>query len=156
MTNHWDENGQLRMVDVSDKEKSRRVAVASGCLLLQPAHLAALSGNPKGDVFAAARLAGIQAAKKCAELVPLCHTLSLQSIQVELQLEGLSIWIQSEVIGIDVTGVEMEAYCAVAIAGITLIDMLKGTDPDLVLTQIRLESKTGGKSNFKRNPKPTG
>lgn len=150
-TNHWDEDGQLRMVDVSPKAKTTRRAIVSARLCIKPSHVEALRGNPKGDVFAAARLAGIQAAKKCADLIPLCHSISIQSVQVELQLEEGAIRIQAEVIASEVTGVEMEAYCAASVAGLTLIDMLKGCDPDLKLTNIQLESKKGGKSDFKRS-----
>lgn len=147
---HWDEDGSLRMVDVSGKATTVRRAVVEARLELLPCHVQAVSQNPKGDVFAAARLAGIQAAKHCWELIPLCHQVALKSVQVDLVLEGESILIRAESVAEDVTGVEMEAYCAAATAGLTLIDMLKGVDPHLTLTDIRLTRKTGGKSTYER------
>ncbi len=148
--NHLDREGKMNMVDVSSKEKTVRKAIASAQLLLKACHLSALELNPKGDVLAASRLAGIQAAKKCWELIPLCHQVALKNVSIEFQLTSNSIIITAEAVAEDVTGVEMEGYCAVAVAGLTLIDMLKGVDPDLILTEIKLLKKLGGKTDFDR------
>ncbi len=147
---HWDREGNVSMVDVSGKATTVRRAVVKGTVLVKDVHLEALKGNPKGDVFATARLAGIQAAKKCWDLIPMCHPILLRSVDVRLEVVDKAIQIEAEVIAEEVTGVEMEGYCAVAITGLTLIDMLKGVDPDLTLTDIQLVKKTGGKSDFNR------
>lgn len=139
------------MVDVSQKQKSVRVARAEGRLLIKPVHAQALSNLPKGDALTVAQIAGIQGAKKTSELIPLCHPISLTSVDVHITLEGDTILISATTKTNAETGVEMEAYGAVVVAGITLIDMLKGVDPDLQLTDVRLLEKTGGKRDWKRH-----
>lgn len=138
------------MVDVSGKPASLRVARAEGLLRIKPAHRGALDDLPKGDALGVARIAGIQGGKKCSELIPLCHPIGLTDLRVDIELTDEGIRIEAEARTVAVTGVEMEAYTAVVVAGITLIDMLKGVDPDLELTQVRLVSKTGGKKEFVR------
>ena len=143
------------MVKVTEKPITIRVAKAIGRLLLLPKHRVAFDKNPKGDPIAVAIVAGIQAAKKCGDLIPLCHSLPLTQVAIEIhKVEWNSdhpmLEIAATVEAEGKTGVEMEAYIAVAIAGVTLIDMFKGIDPDLVLTEIKLLEKTGGKSNWQR------
>jgi cyclic pyranopterin phosphate synthase len=147
---HLDEKGDLRMVDVSAKEPTRREAVAGGQVRMLRTTLTAIErGNaPKGDVLGTARLAGILAAKQTAHLIPLCHPLPLQKIEVQLiadeTLPGYQI--RSTVVTIAKTGVEMEALTAVSVAALTLYDMAKALEKGMVIEQIRLLSKTGGKS----------
>lgn len=117
-----------------------------GRLELQKAHVEALSNLPKGDAVLVAQLAGIQAAKRCSELIPLCHQVPLSHVEVAVIREQSSLEIRATVKTTAQTGVEMEAYTAVVVAGITLIDMLKGVSQDLMLTNVRLVRKTGGKS----------
>lgn len=148
---HLDEIGRPRMVDVSGKAATFRRAVVRASLELKSVHLAALQANPKGNVFVTAELAGIQAAKRCAELIPLCHQIPLSKVLVEIEQEGAALTIRATAESTAATGVEMEAYVAAAVAGLTLIDMLKGADPDLVLTSLRLIEKTGGKAPFHRH-----
>jgi cyclic pyranopterin phosphate synthase len=138
------------MVDVSDKPKTSRSATAEGRVLIKPAHREAIDALPKGDALGIAQIAGIMGAKKCADLIPLCHTLPLTDVKVALKTEEEFIRIRATVKTVAETGVEMEAYTAVAVAGLTLIDMLKGVDPDLTLTNVRLVEKTGGKRDFSR------
>ena len=147
---HVDEQGRAQMVDVSGKEKSVRVARAEGRLLIKPSHAQVLSDLPKGDALTVAQIAGIQGAKKTSELIPLCHPIPLTSVDVRFTIEGNSILISATTKTTAETGVEMEAYGAIVVAGITLIDMLKGVDPDLQLTDVRLLEKTGGKKDWKR------
>ena len=144
---HLDGDGRARMVDVSDKAVTTRVAVARG-LLVTTAEVVALvraDGLPKADVLATARIGGITGAKKTADLIPLCHPLPLSSLSVNFELGESSIEIEATAKTTGRTGVEMEALTAVAIAGLTLHDMVKAVDPAAVLTDIRLESKSGGK-----------
>ena len=138
------------MVDVSGKAASVRAALAEGWLLIKPEHQASLTSLPKGDALTVAQVAGIQAAKKCSELIPLCHQVALTSVDVQIEPRDGHIRITAEACAKDATGVEMEAYTAVVVAGITLIDMLKGIDPDLTLTDVRLLKKTGGKRDWTR------
>lgn len=138
------------MVDISGKAASVRIALAEGWLLIKPEHQTALASLPKGDALTVAQIAGIQAAKKCSELIPLCHQVALTSVAVEIEPMDGRIRITAEARTEGATGVEMEAYTAVVVAGITLIDMLKGVDPDLTLTEIRLLKKTGGKRDWTR------
>ena len=138
------------MVDVSGKRVTRRRALVEATLSLKPAHLVALEDNPKGNVLVTAQIAGIQAGKRCAELIPLCHSVALNFLDVTIEptTGGLRIIAVAEAEA--VTGVEMEAYVAAAMTGVTLIDMLKGVDPDLTLGTLRLMEKTGGKTPFER------
>jgi cyclic pyranopterin phosphate synthase len=152
---HLDERGQARMVDVSDKEITRRVAVARGVVAMRPETLQVLlSGTaPKGDVLAAARVAAIQAAKKTPELIPLCHTITLTGIEVsfEPEPERASLGIVVRVQALDRTGAEMEALTAVSIAALTVYDMLKAIDRGMTIERIALQEKSGGKSGFVRD-----
>ena len=145
---HLDESGHARMVDVSTKTGTRRVAVASGRVLLAPETIALIrSGTaPKGDVLAAARIAGIMAAKKTSELIPLCHPLPITSVNVDLELRDDSVRVQATVAVTGKTGVEMEALTAVTIAALTIYDMVKAVDRSATISDIRLEHKSGGKS----------
>ena len=151
-----------RMVDVGDKPETRRRAVAEGRVRLSRETLAAvLEGRvPKGDVLAVARVAGIQAAKRTPDLVPLCHPLRLTAVEVDLQAvtgeEGPAITVRSEVEAFDRTGVEMEALSAVAAAALTVYDMLKGLERGIVIERIRLEEKSGGRSGTWRREDQDG
>ncbi|MBP0014519.1 MAG: cyclic pyranopterin monophosphate synthase MoaC [Roseofilum sp. SID2] len=147
---HVNESGEVQMVDVSGKTATVRMAIAGGQMRMQPATLdAILAGNaPKGDIIATAKLAGIMAAKQTAQLIPLCHPLPLQKIQVEIepdrQLPGYQI--VATVKTTAETGVEMEALTAVSIAALTLYDMAKALDKAIAIESIHLIEKTGGKS----------
>ena len=147
---HVDAHGQANMVDVSSKPPSTREAKAEGFVVMKPETLAMISSHrlAKGDVFSVARIAGIQAAKKCADLIPLCHPLLLSHIDIEFNLEPdndrVRIRCQCKLTGN--TGVEMEALTGVSVAAITLFDMCKAIDPGMQLEGIRVLSKTGGKS----------
>lgn len=147
---HVDAAGQVQMVDVGGKATTTRRAVAEGFLKLKKSHLDALAGLPKGDALAVAQIAGIQGGKRTSDLVPLCHPVGLNRLDVRLAIEETGIRIEAEAETDAKTGVEMEAYVAVAVAGVTLIDMLKGVDPDLTLGGIRLLEKTGGKATWRR------
>lgn len=140
---HLDERGSARMVDVGEKPVRRRRAVASGKLLCAPATLELLRDKrvPKGDAFAAARLAGILAAKRTDELIPLCHGLPLNAVSVDFEYldDGVSIFAEAAVEA--KTGVEMEALTAVSVAALTLYDMLKAVDKSMVITDIRVVRK---------------
>jgi cyclic pyranopterin monophosphate synthase len=143
---HLDKKGNARMVDVGGKGVTTRRAVAEGFITLAPGTLRAISAGkvPKGEVLNTARIAGILAAKRCGELIPLCHPLALDSVTVDFRLEARGIRITA-VAGITAkTGVEMEALTAVAVAGLTIYDMCKGIDRGMVIGEIRLVSKTGG------------
>ena len=151
---HLDEAGQARMVDVSGKDVTARAATASGTVLLSPAAVAALRAGavPKGDAIAVARIAGIQGAKRTPELIPLCHPIGLHSVAVGLEVTDDGVRITATARTADRTGVEMEALTAVAVAGLTMIDMVKAVDPAAVITDIRVEEKTGGKTGTWRRP----
>lgn len=143
---HYDDSGQASMVDVSDKVPTRRTAIASAFVDLSPAVLAALPQNPKGDPLEVARFAGIQAAKRTSELIPMCHPLALTHVDVEARIEGTGVRIVAAAACVGVTGVEMEALTAASVAALTVYDMTKALDKAIVIRDIRLESKTGGKS----------
>jgi cyclic pyranopterin phosphate synthase len=143
---HYDESGQASMVDVSAKMPTRRTATASAFVELSAAVIAALPENPKGDPLEVARFAGIQAAKRTAELIPMCHPLPLTHVDVEATIEGDGVRITATVSTVGVTGVEMEALTAASIAALTVYDMTKGLDKAIVIRNVQLESKTGGKS----------
>ena len=147
---HIDATGKPAMVDVTAKESTPRQARVEGLLLIKPLHREALANLPKGDAITVAEIAGVLAGKRCSDLIPLCHPVPLSYIDVKIRLEEAGLRITSQAKTTAQTGVEMEGYTAVAIAGVTLIDMLKGVDPDLTLTDIRLLEKTGGKSDWKR------
>lgn len=147
---HVADDGTAQMVDISGKTATKRVAKAVGTLILQPSHVAAISNLPKGDALTVAQIAGIQGGKRCADLIPLCHPLALSALDVNIRLEENTLKIEAIAKTDGQTGVEMEAYTAVVVAGITLIDMLKGVDPDLTLTDVQLVEKTGGKRDWHR------
>ncbi len=155
---HLDDKGRPRMVDVGTKEPTHREALAFGCVRMHPQTLQAILGGqvPKGNVMVVAQLAGIQAAKKTWELIPLCHPLSLTSIEVNLEPDHSlpGIIIRARIQAVDRTGVEMEALMAVSAAALTIYDMCKALDKDMVLSEIRLEFKSGGKSGTYSRKKP--
>jgi cyclic pyranopterin monophosphate synthase len=145
---HVDESGAARMVDVSAKDVTARTATASGRVLVSAAVVDLLrgAGVPKGDTLAVARLAGIMGAKQTPSLIPLCHPLALSSVSVDLAVADDAVEIAATVSTTDRTGVEMEALTAVAVAGLTVVDMVKAVDKGAVITDVRVETKTGGKS----------
>ncbi|MEP7088924.1 MAG: cyclic pyranopterin monophosphate synthase MoaC [Nocardioidaceae bacterium] len=145
---HLDATGAARMVDVSGKDESRRVAVASGRVLVSEVVVDLLRGEgvPKGDALGVARVAGIMAAKRTPDLVPLCHPLSISGVTVDLVVADDAVEITATVRTTDRTGVEMEALTAVSVAALTVVDMVKAVDKGSVITDVRVESKTGGTS----------
>jgi cyclic pyranopterin phosphate synthase len=145
---HVDESGSARMVDVSGKEVTARTATASGRVIVSAAVIELLrgSGVPKGDTLAVARLAGIMGAKQTPTLIPLCHPLMLSSVTVDLHVTDDSVEIRAQVTTNDRTGVEMEALTAVSVAALTVVDMVKAVDKGAVITDVRVETKSGGKS----------
>jgi len=143
---HYDRSGRATMVDVSAKVESRRSASASGFVAMKPAVLKALPRNPKGDPLEVARLAGIMAAKRTAELIPMCHPISLAHVDVTLRQYKNGIAISSEVTTTAQTGVEMEALTAVSVAALTVYDMCKALDKGIEIREVALERKSGGKS----------
>jgi len=151
---HIDGDGRIRMVDVGDKESSRRRAVAVAELVVGKEVIEAVGSGatPKGDVFAAARIAGIMAAKRTAELVPLAHSLPLDHVAVDFRVARDRICIEASAATRAATGVEMEALTAVTVAGLTLYDMLKALSKSMVLQSVRLVEKSGGRSGDYRAP----
>jgi cyclic pyranopterin monophosphate synthase len=153
---HFDKEGKARMVDVSDKAETERVATARGSVLMQPATLALIKegGVKKGDVLSIARLAGIMGAKRTPDLIPLCHPLALTSVQVDLTLDearnAVDITATCKLTG--KTGVEMEALTAVSVAALTVYDMCKAVDRGMQITDVRLVHKSGGKSGTFEHP----
>ena len=145
---HINENGEANMVDTSGKEVSVRVASASGKVTMKAEVLSAIANGqtPKGDVLATARIAGIMGAKKTSELIPLCHPIALNKVEIELKIEADGIGILATAKTTDRTGVEMEALTAVTITGLTLIDMIKAMDPHAAIRDVQVESKSGGKT----------
>lgn len=145
---HLDSQGRAQMVDITAKQSSERVAVAQAVVEMQAQTLALIEtgGHPKGDVFGVARIAGIQAAKRCAELIPLCHPLLLSSIAVEFQTAESQVLIRATCKLNGRTGVEMEALTAASVAALTIYDMCKAVDRGMVISQVRLQEKRGGKS----------
>ena len=151
---HIDGTGKVKMVDISNKKESLRTAVASGCILLNEEIISRIKRNEiqKGDVLAAAKIAGISAAKKNWELIPLCHQIKLTSIEIIFQIEENTNRIISTatVSGYDRTGVEMEALSAVCISLLTIYDMCKALSKSMVISNIELVKKRGGKSDYER------
>lgn len=145
---HVDETGAARMVDVSEKVVSARASVAAGRVLVSARVIELLRGEgmPKGDALAVARLAGIMAAKRTPDLVPLCHPIAVTGVTVDLTVTDESIDIVASVRTADRTGVEMEALTAVAVAGLTLVDMVKAVDRGAVISDVRVVRKSGGRS----------
>jgi cyclic pyranopterin phosphate synthase len=150
---HYDRSGHARMVDVSGKPTTRREAEASALVAVKPAVLAALPNNPKGDPLEVARLAGIMAAKRTAELIPMCHPLPLALVDVQLRLCENGVAIASKVATTSQTGVEMEALVAASVSALTVYDMCKGMDKGIEIRRIVLERKSGGKSGEYRRAK---
>ncbi len=157
---HFDAAGASRMVDVSVKETTVRTATASGLVRMAPSTLALILDHrvAKGDVFAVARLAGIMAAKRTGDLIPLCHPLGIDGVTVDFEtLDESTIRIEATVTVRGRTGVEMEALTAVSIAGLTIYDMCKAVDREIEINRIRLEAKSGGQSgDFRRDGASVG
>jgi cyclic pyranopterin monophosphate synthase len=145
---HLDDSGAARMVDVTAKSVTARTAVATGRVLVSAEVIALLrgAGVPKGDALAAARIAGIMGAKQTPALIPLCHPLAISGVTVDLVVADACVDITATVRTADRTGVEMEALTAVSVAALTVVDMVKAVDKGAVITDIRVETKTGGKS----------
>ncbi len=151
---HYDRAGRARMVDVSGKAATRREAEASAFVAMKAAVLAALPKNPKGDPLEVARIAGIMAAKRTAELIPMCHPLPLSSVDVDVRLCENGVAITSKVTTTAETGVEMEAMVAASVTALTIYDMTKGMDKGIEIRDIVLERKSGGKSgDYRRSEK---
>jgi cyclic pyranopterin monophosphate synthase len=149
---HLDPQGSAHMVDVSEKPVTRRVAEASCRVLLSAQTLIRLANLPKGDAFAVSRLAGIQGAKRTSELVPLAHPLPLDQVEVDIQPIPEGVVIRSRVVCTARTGAEMEALCACSLAALALYDMVKAVEKGVVITDLRLETKSGGQSgNYRRH-----
>ncbi|MGH8891880.1 MAG: cyclic pyranopterin monophosphate synthase MoaC [Actinomycetes bacterium] len=156
---HVDEAGAARMVDVSGKAVTARTATASGRVLVSAEVVRLLRDGavPKGDALGVARIAGIQAAKRTPDLVPLCHPIAIHGVEVELQVEDDAVRIEATVRTADRTGVEMEALTCVAVAGLALVDMVKAVDRGATLTDVRVEHKSGGRSGeWRRTPAGRG
>ncbi|MGD9589876.1 MAG: cyclic pyranopterin monophosphate synthase MoaC [Pyrinomonadaceae bacterium] len=149
---HYDESGRIRMVDVGDKPVTARTAVASCIVLLSPETLAAIreKATPKGDPLEIARIAGIMAAKKTPELIPLCHQINLSKADITAEITDHGIRLEAVAKTASQTGVEMEALTAVTVAALTIYDMCKAVQKDIVITDVRLDSKTGGKTPYSR------
>jgi cyclic pyranopterin phosphate synthase len=145
---HVDESGAARMVDVSEKAVTARTATASGRVLVSAEVIGLLRGEgvPKGDALAVARIAGIMGAKQTPSLIPLCHPLAVSGVTVDLRVADDAVEIAATVRTTDRTGVEMEALTAVSVAALTVVDMVKAVDKGAVITDVRVETKTGGKS----------
>jgi cyclic pyranopterin monophosphate synthase len=150
---HYDSAGSARMVDVSAKASTKREAEASAFVAMKPAVVAALPNNPKGDALEVARIAGIMAAKRTAELIPMCHPLALAHVDVDVRLCENGVAITSKVTTTAETGVEMEALVAASVAALTVYDMCKAADKGIEIREIVLERKSGGKSGDYRRAK---
>ena len=156
---HIDEHGRARMVDTTEKSVTERRAIASARVLMSPETIDAIRNNttPKGDPLETARLAGIMAAKRTHDLIPLCHPLPLTNIDVRAELQETGVYLKSEITTRAQTGVEMEALTAVSVAALTVYDMCKALDKRMTITDVRLEVKTGGKSgDYRREPNAEG
>jgi molybdenum cofactor biosynthesis protein MoaC len=149
---HFDEQGKIKMVDVSEKAATARVAVASAKVLLSKETIEILQSNrnPKGNPLEIARIAGIMAAKQTSNLIPLCHQINLAKVDVRAEIKEYGVLLEAEAKTNAPTGVEMEALTAVSVAALTVYDMCKAAQKDIRITEIQLESKTGGKSDFKK------
>ena len=155
---HMDEQGRVKMVDTSAKDVTARRAVASARVLMSPETLKAVREHrtPKGDPLETARLAGIMAAKRTAELIPLCHPLALTHVDVRTEVQETCVYIEAEATTRAQTGVEMEALTAATVAALTVYDMCKAVDKAMTITDVRLEEKTGGKSGDYRRRRKKG
>ncbi len=151
---HLDASGTAHMVDVSARPVTERASTARGRVVLAPATVALIrdAAVPKGDVIATARLAGVMAAKRTSDLIPLCHPIAITYADVQCTVEDWGVAITADVRIADRTGVEMEALTAVSVAGLTIIDMVKAVDPAAMLTDIAVATKSGGRSGDWRNP----
>ena len=149
---HYAEDGSIRMVDIADKIATVRRAVASAKVLLSPSTIESLrrGNNPKGDPLEIARIAGIMAAKRTSELIPLCHQIALTKVNVTAEYREYGIYLEAESVTTAGTGVEMEALTAVTVAALTVYDMCKAVQRDITISDVLLESKTGGKSDYIR------
>ena len=149
---HYDDEHRVRMVDVSEKASTARRAVASGRVILSSETLDALrsGANPKGHPLEIARIAGIMAAKRTSELIPLCHQINLSKVNVTAELDAAGVRLTAEAVTNAQTGVEMEALTAVSVAALTIYDMCKAIEKDIQITDIRLEAKTGGRTDWNR------
>jgi len=150
---HYDSSGRARMVDVSAKSATKREAEASAFVAIKPEVLASLPSNPKGDPLEVARIAGIMAAKRTSELIPMCHPLPLSFVDVAVRLCENGLAVTSKVTTTAETGVEMEALVAASVCALTLYDMLKAADKGIEIREIVLERKSGGKSGEYRRQK---
>jgi len=150
---HINEAGEATMVDVSEKSSTNRRAVASARVLLNKEAISAIKANtnPKGNPLEVARIAGIMAAKQTANLIPLCHQLPLAKVDVTAEIKDFGVFLTAEAKTSAPTGVEMEALTAVSVAALTVYDMCKAVQKDIQITEIRLETKTGGKSDYNFN-----
>ena len=155
---HMDEQGRVKMVDTSAKSVTARRAVASARVLMAPETIKAIREHrtPKGDPLETARLAGIMAAKRTADLIPLCHPLPLTHVDVRVEIQGAEVLIAAEAATQAQTGVEMEALTAATVAALTVYDMCKAVDKGITITDVRLEEKTGGKSGDYRRTEQSG
>jgi cyclic pyranopterin phosphate synthase len=150
---HWPEDGNLRMIDVSDKSPSKREAKASGKILIKRKTIKLIESGktPKGDIFTTAKIAGINAVKQTQLLIPLCHNLNITHCDINFEMKNNSIEVKTTVKTHNRTGVEMEALTGTAVALLTIYDMLKPVDKSMIITEIKLLEKTGGKSgHYKR------
>ncbi|MDT4895417.1 MAG: cyclic pyranopterin monophosphate synthase [Acidobacteriota bacterium] len=155
---HMDKEGRVKMVDTSAKAVTARRAVASARVLMSPETVVAIREHrtPKGDPLETARLAGIMAAKRTADLIPLCHPLALTHVDVRAEIQDAGVFIEAEAATQAQTGVEMEALTAATVAALTVYDMCKAVDKSMTITDIQLEEKTGGKSGDYRREKAKG
>jgi cyclic pyranopterin phosphate synthase len=151
---HLDDTGAARMVDVSGKDVTARTATATGRVVVSAEVVELLRGGglPKGDALAVARIAGIMAAKRTPDLVPLCHPIAIHGVNLDLEVHDDAVAIEATVRTADRTGVEMEALTCVVVAGLALIDMVKAVDPAAVITDVLVVEKTGGKTGTWRRP----
>lgn len=149
---HFDASGNVKMVDVGEKQATVRRAVASGKVLLNAETIKILQSNenPKGNPLEVARIAGIMAAKQTSNLIPLCHQINLSKVDLKAGIKDFGVYLEAEATTNAQTGVEMEALTAVSVAALTVYDMCKAVQKDIVITEIQLESKTGGKADFVR------
>ena len=149
---HYDEHGKIKMVDVSDKQTTARRAVASGKVLLNKETIRILQSNenPKGNPLEIARIAGIMAAKKTSELIPLCHQIALSKVDVKTEITDYGVYLEAEAKTSAPTGVEMEALTAVSVAALTIYDMCKAVQKDITISDIQLNEKSGGKSDYSK------
>lgn len=147
---HFNEKGRARMVDVSEKNETKRVAIARGYIQMAKETITAISEGriKKGDVLSVAQIGGICGAKKTWDLIPMCHNILLTGANIEFEIDSDKIWIEATVKTTGKTGVEMEALTAVTIAALTIYDMCKAIDKHMIIGDVKLISKTGGKSDF--------